>query len=169
MKGISIEQLAPDYLSSLGATDQQRFSSGVFGQATTEAPVLFERRGIYYALFDHTCCVCSYGSGVQVYTASTPLGNYSYRGQVGRTEKGDPVTHAQQAWILQLPLPNHTTSIAQGGEQQDQQYIWIGDRWGSAPDGLHGHDFSYWQLLEFDEQGDILQFDWKDGVEVVLP
>ena len=153
MKGIAVEQLAPDFLSSLGPVDPVRYSVGPFGGAQTEAPVLFTRNGVYYALFDHTCCVCAQGSGVQVWTASSPLGTFTYQSQVARTTDGTPVTHAQQCWVAKLPgvVP---------------EYIWIGDRWGSAPDGLHGHDSTYWQPLEFDADGGIRPFRWVDDVTV---
>jgi sucrose-6-phosphate hydrolase SacC (GH32 family) len=157
MQGIAIEQLAPDYLSSLGRSNAARFSSAVFGAHATEAPVLFKKDETYYALFDHTCCVCSYGSGVGVWTSKSAIGNYSYRGQVARDPESDvPVTHAQQCWVLQLPdgsIPSH---------------IWIGDRWGSASDGLHGHDMTYWQPIEFEADGGIRQFTWMDSFNISL-
>ena len=157
MQGIAIEQLAPDYLSSLGRTNASKFSSAVFGAHATEAPVLFKKDETYYALFDRTCCVCSYGSGVGVWTATSALGNYTYRGQVGRDPETDtPVTHAQQCWVLQLPASSSPS------------HIWIGDRWGSASDGLHGHDMTYWQPLEFEADGSIRQFSWVDRFTISL-
>lgn len=163
MAGINIEQLAPDYLSALGHTNPKRYSSGVFGLTDTEAPVLFRRGELYYALFDHTCCVCPYGSGVGVYTAHSPLGPYTYRGQVGRDAAGDPATGwardghgAQQCWVMQLPSGS------------SPEFVWIGDRWGSAPDGLHGHDLTYWQPLEFGSDGTIGQFHFLDNFTITL-
>ena len=156
MKGICIEQLAPDYLSSLGVSNPALYSSGVIGAPQTEAPTLFERNGLYYALFDHLCCVCSYGSGVQVHTAAAPLGPYVYRGQVGRSATGVPTTHAQQCWVMQLPAGS------------TPEYVWIGDRWGSAPDSLHGHDLTYWQPLRFSENGSVAEFEWLDSFEIEL-
>jgi len=35
------------------------------------------------------------------------------------------------------------------------QFLWQGDRWQSAPDGLKGHDFSYWGPLSFDAKGNV--------------
>lgn len=51
----------------------------------------------------------------------------------------------------------------------DPEYVWIGDRWGSAADGLHGHDMTYWQPLHFDAEGNITQFEWVDAVNLTLP
>ena len=61
--GMSIERLAPDYLSSLGATDPSQ-SSGIFGDGNVEAPAVFKRGEIYYAVFGECCCYCGSGSSV---------------------------------------------------------------------------------------------------------
>jgi hypothetical protein len=31
--------------------------------------------------------------------------------------------------------------------------MWMGDRWGSTPDGIKGHDFQVWLPLEFGDEG----------------
>jgi Glycosyl hydrolases family 43 len=76
---ISIERLSADYLSSLGANA----SSGIFGESFVEAPALFKRRGIYYAVFGSCCCYCGSGSQVSVYTATSALGPYTKRNVLG--------------------------------------------------------------------------------------
>jgi hypothetical protein len=45
-----------------------------------EAPTMFKRNGIYYAMFGYQCCFCEQGSGIRVYTATAPLGPYVYQG-----------------------------------------------------------------------------------------
>jgi hypothetical protein len=157
MQGIVVEQLSPDYLSSLGKRNPARYSSGSFGNRSTEAPVLFSRRGRHYALFDKTCCVCAAGSGVEVWVSvAGALGPYEYQGQVGRdAATGRTITSAQQCWVMALP-------------GQDPPFIWIGDRWGSARDGLHGHDFTYWSPLRFDDAGMLLQFVEVPGVNISI-
>jgi hypothetical protein len=47
-------------------------SSGAFGNAFVEAPALFKRQGVYYALFGECCCFCSFGSGIQVQSERKP-------------------------------------------------------------------------------------------------
>lgn len=49
-----------------------------------EAGSMFKRNGIYYLLTDYTCCFCTQGSGAQVFTASSPLGPYSFRQNINR-------------------------------------------------------------------------------------
>merc|ERR1712048_519277 len=31
------------------------------------------------------------------------------------------------------------------------EYVWMGDRWNSAPDGEKDHDFQYWAPIEFND------------------
>jgi len=82
---MSIEMLADDYLSSLASTAPwpNKFSTGIFGLYFVEAPAMFKRNGLYYALFGNCCCFCSRGSGIGVYTAHTPLGPWTYHDNVG--------------------------------------------------------------------------------------
>eukprot|EP00039_Didymoeca_costata_P030244 m.28605 g.28605 ORF g.28605 m.28605 type:complete len:471 (-) comp8015_c0_seq2:119-1531(-) len=74
---MGIEKLTDDFLYSTGANASVMgglFGETMFPEYFTEAPVLFERQGTYYALFGHCCCFCYQGSGVMVYTASSPAG-----------------------------------------------------------------------------------------------
>jgi Glycosyl hydrolases family 43 len=147
---ISIERLAPDYLSSTGA------SSGVLS-AGDEAPALFKRQGIYYALFDSCCCFCPPGSGAKVYSATAPLGPYTYANNINRTPTGAVIVGAQQTQIARL----ETTA--------GPAYIWMGDRWGSAPDGRKGHDFQFWSApLQFGQDGVIAPLAWVDSWQLQI-
>ena len=151
--------------------------------------------------------------------------------QVARDGDGDPITHAQQCWVLQLPAGS------------TPEFVWIGDRWGSAlvrfvansfgncgkfleyrvpcstallplsldlpniqlescafgdvplvanclfhqlpiyfplnpcfglkregiaQDGFQGHDFTYWQPIDFAADGSIKQFGWVDEVQITV-
>ena len=103
-------------------------SSGMFGHEFVEAPAIFKREGIYYALFGKCCCFCGHGSGSGVYTAAHPLGPWTYHEQIackvppkpgcgcGMIDPdhslqcaplyGQSVTKAQQNFVM----PVHTTS-----------------------------------------------------------
>jgi hypothetical protein len=62
-----------------------------------------------------------------------------------------PIIPAQQTYIAEIPTKN---GIA---------FIWMGDLWGSRPDGIKGHDFQYWSSpMEFDTEGGILPLRWED-------
>ena len=93
-----------------------------------------------------------------MYTAEKPLGPYTWKGKVNvnRDGKGTPIIHAQQTHVAQLPTPSGTA------------YIWMGDRWGSTPDRIKGHDFQYWAPLEFSRDGDVLPLKWTDQWTVGL-
>eukprot|EP00045_Choanoeca_perplexa_P018429 m.291442 g.291442 ORF g.291442 m.291442 type:complete len:378 (-) comp17816_c0_seq6:185-1318(-) len=165
-----IEQLTDDYRHSTNAT------LGVFGQQRVEAPVMFKRNGTYFAMFGSLCCFCPLGSGINVYTASRPLGPYTLQGNVGcqasvpvgctcNNTRGyipppsrtcpsvPPVTQAQQNVIVKVPSSNGTTTL-----------LWTGDRWQSSPDGIRGHALQYWDILQWDPQGLPRQFEWHDQV-----
>ena len=143
---ISIEKLAPDYLSSTLE------NSGFLGDGS-EAPALFRRGNLYYALFDKTCCFGPEGTGARVFTAGKPLGPYTERANINRDAAGKPIIAAQQTYVARLPTPNGPS------------YIWMGDRWGSRPDGVKGHDFQYWSSpLVFTEDGGILPMKWESNI-----
>ncbi len=132
---VVIEKLTPDYLDSLGS----EASSGQITPSQNEAPILFERNGFYYLMYGHICCFCRQGSGAQVWTASHPLGPWT---------------------DLHLDLnPNHFLTGREIKAQcnyvikiEPDTYLYTGDLWSSAPDGLKSHDIQYWSApLEFDD------------------
>jgi hypothetical protein len=163
---IVVEQLTADYLGSTG-----RVTQPVAGNS--EAPALFRRGDLYYLLFDNTCAICSAGTGVRVYIAQSPLGPFIYKGNINRagpqsrdlpspwtfpgSGRKDVIIKAQQTYVAVLPGP--------GGEQ----YLWMGDRWGSAPDGIMGHNFQYWGVLSFDPDGMIQQLRNHDDWTIEVP
>eukprot|EP00730_Choanoeca_flexa_P015117 TRINITY_DN6860_c0_g1_i1.p1 TRINITY_DN6860_c0_g1~~TRINITY_DN6860_c0_g1_i1.p1 ORF type:complete len:362 (+),score=60.38 TRINITY_DN6860_c0_g1_i1:2-1087(+) len=138
---ISVEQLAPDMLSST------RNNSGFFGATFVEAPVMFKRQGVYYAMFGHCCCFCAEGSDIGVYTASSPMGPWTTQQDIGCQAKQPSwlagqarctsLTQAQQNCIVEVTTTNGV------------EYVWTGDRWQSAPDKIKDHDFQYWSPLTF--------------------
>ena len=81
---MAVERLTDDYLRSAATSSgPTNVSSGVFGIKFVEAPAMFKRKNVYYALFGNCCCFCSKGSGIGVYTASHPLGPWKYHNNVG--------------------------------------------------------------------------------------
>jgi hypothetical protein len=161
---ICVEKLTPDYLGSTMESTEP-----IAGNV--ESPAMFKRNGVYYLLFDNTCCFGVDGSGARVYTASGPMGPFVYRGNINIkaasarnlsspfTEPGtgrpDCIIKAQQTDVATLPTSNGLI------------YIWMGDRWGSRPDGIKGHDFQYWSHpLEFYPDGMIKQLNWDETFAV---
>jgi len=142
--GMSIERLAPDYLSSLGATDPSQ-SSGIFGDSNVEAPAVFKRGGIYYAVFGSCCCYCGGGSVVSVYSAPSALGPYTKRNALA--VGGGPGAAAFGSQQTDIFSYKDSTGAA--------QFMYVGDHWQSAPDRLKSHDFTVWAPLSFAADGNV--------------
>ncbi len=150
---IRVEKLTPDYLGSTGQ------ASAILAKGC-EAPALFRRKNIYYAIFDNCCCFCPAGSGAQVYTSRSPLGPYAKCANINRRGgNGEPMVAAQQTWVAKIPT------------SEGAAFIWMGDRWGSRLDGIKGHDFQFWSApLKFDSDNNILPIDnvpsWQASVRL---
>jgi len=149
---IRIQRLTSDFL---GVTSD---TSGVLGVGC-EAPALFRNHGLYYALFDSTCCFCSAGSGVRVLVASHPLGPYVEKANINRGAEGRPIIAAQQTFVAEVLTP------------AGPAFLWMADRWGSRPDGVKGHDLQFWSgPLHFTSDGLIEPLDaapaWAAVIQV---
>ena len=167
-----------------------------------EAPAMFERSGIYYALFGHCCCFCYQGSGMFVFTAPHPLGPWTQQSQplsaglvdlgctanaetptpktnpMGKTlpltatvtsgqgcvykgAKAASVSQAQQNFVIEIP--------PSGGEDAQSDFIWTGDRWMQAPDGMKGHEPQYWGRLHFDAKGVVQRQVFEESITFATP
>lgn len=158
---IFVEKLAPDYLSST-----MECSQPVAGNC--ESPALFKRNGIYYLLFDNTCCFGKDGSGARVYTSDKPLGPYRYRGNINVKTPADPAS-VPVTWTKpgsgrpDCVVPAQQTHVAALPTAAGTAYLWMGDRWHSSIDKIKGHDFQYWSSpLQFDSDGMIRKLTWED-------
>ena len=136
---VRVEHLKPDYLGPSGKT------SDILAKGA-EAPLLFRRNNLYYALCSPLCADCLEGSMVQVFTSTSPLGPFTPRSIINRrSENGAPIISAQESWVAKIPMVDEPI------------FIWMGDRWQSCPDGVKGHDFQFWSApLKFSPDGDIL-------------
>lgn len=173
---VSIEKLAPDFLSST------KENYGFFPDSYVEGASLWKRDGIYYMSYGSCCCFCRGGSGVVVFTATDIKGPWTRRGHdlncgntttdvcgaYGARVAGDLTIAAQGISVSTL----HT---AGNGTVQ----LWSGERWLSAPhnnpscpdecrpeagvcaepaDYVKGHGFEYWVPLEYGADGEVLPF-----------
>ncbi|CAF0743942.1 unnamed protein product [Adineta steineri] len=167
---MSIEQLTPDYYYSTG-------KSYMFDEYFVEAPIFLKKNNIYYVLFGWCCCYCMQGSGVLVHTSNNPMGPYTLQtdGDLACVAKSNTISTSLNA----LPTPNqgcefhniNTTSIARSQQNYIIKvtnssgyttYVWTGDRWQQAPDGIKGHEPQFWTPLTFDENGKIGKMKWID-------
>ena len=149
-------------------------------------PVWFQ--DTYYAVFGQCCCYCQSGSPVKAYTASAPLGPYTPQGFIDdRSRAANQSTHAcphgRVAWLAaatsdstrqclrRAPFESgiaaqQTDIFAFQGADGVAQFIWVGDRWQQAPDGIKGHDPTYWGLLHFFSNGSIVPMKFTDEFSV---
>jgi len=210
---IHIERLTDDYLMTRGAPFNFTFS-----EYFVEAPALFERKGIYYALFGWCCCFCKQGSNIMVHTAPHPLGPWttqpsgpSYeRGDVscvpkvgpsGATDGGDDAGGdadggsaagggrgrgglLEAIGLGTIPTPGlgceyknasetSTTASQQNGiwlvdtADGTVEYLWVGDNWQQAPDGVKGHDPQTVLRLQFDDATGAVAFvNWTPSFQL---
>lgn len=178
-----IDALSSDFLSGSGKPGVQQL-----GPYFVEAPVLFKRKGIYYALFDHCCCFCYQGSGVRVFSALHPLGPWTAQnGGADLACNPPPATSLALDYtagygsgpVNPLPTPgqgclyNNSMDVGTVRSQQSDLaivdtptgplYLWVGDRWQQSPDGEKGHDPQYLYPLVFDDAGVIQPIPFVDS------
>ena len=133
LNGVRVDQLSPDYLSSLGSTGLTSATIAIHN----EAPAMFKRDGLYYVSTGPNCCYCQAGGPVTFYVSCHPLGPYV------ATSVVSVAIPAQQTDILRY--------VDGAGEEQ---FIWRGDRWQQSPDGEKGHDPTYVSSpIKFDRHG----------------
>ena len=73
----SVEKLSDNYLSST-------MENGGFITDECEAGAIFKKSDTYYLLTDFTCCFCTQGSGVRVYTSKHPTKGYQLQNNINR-------------------------------------------------------------------------------------
>ena len=171
---MGLEELTSDYLASTG-------KSVMFSEYFIESPFMFVRQNVYYALFGHCCCFCFQGSGVIVHTAPTPMGPWKTQGDVAcrtglKSQTSTTTLLGMQPTPGQGCLYNGSTDVSVTRSQQNfvvevgapgnETFLWVGDRWSQAPDGLKGHDPTYVAPLVFGEDGSIETMKWVDSFTV---
>ncbi len=173
---VRVERLTPDYLGVTGETSSVLAVGG-------EAPVLFRRNNLYYALFGALCAFCPEGSEVQVFVSSSPLGPFTTKPEANinrRSETNSTPKSSTGTWVATIPTPagpvtvhsETNSSVIYGNNnpflhaQQtwvakiptagEPAFFWMADRWQSTPDGIKGHDFQFWSApLKFNPDGSI--------------
>ena len=61
---------------------------------------------------------------------------------------------AQQNFVIRVPP---------SGDGGEATFVWTGDRWQQAPDGIKGHEGQFWAPLSFDDEGRIGKVRWLDN------
>lgn len=159
---LRIEALTPDFLSS--AWESGGGSTRFFGNVG-EAPAMFQRRGVYYAVWGGFCCFCMSGgpgalcqkwenfgpNGTEnggrpnlVYAARHPLGPYTQVGDIG-----------------QFGQQNHIAII--GGDVVEMSNLWA-----AAPRMILDQSPQFWGIVQFNDSSvpfpTPIRVPWEDVV-----
>jgi hypothetical protein len=128
---IAVEQLSVDYLSGTGRVIQ------AVTAASTEAPALFKRKGIYYLVYsDPNCGYCS-GTGASYRTAKSPLGPWSDGIKISDNSCG-----GQPSFVSSIKL------------QSGDVFLFGSDLWNKAAKNESLANY-YWAPLSFAADGSI--------------
>ena len=178
---MGIEMLTDSYYHSLGISEGNKnatapggyFNGNLFPDYFVEAPVMFERGGIYYTMYGHCCCFCYQGSGIIVYTATSPMGPWKESGgNLACVPPGEVTMPTSALGVKGAPTPgqgclyNGSDYVSTTKAQQnfvievpnasgESTFVWTGDLWQQAPDGIKGHEGQFWSPLKFDKMGRI--------------
>ena len=147
------------------AWDDRHFAvteaSTVFGRELgyTEGGGIFEYGPSTYVMAGYGCCFCTLGSNGYLWRSDGGVaGNFTLLGDfVPRNADRSSVTHAQQFSVT--PVYTATGVVP----------MFIGIRFGSAPDFRKDHDFQFWAPLTFDAAtGRMRNVSWIDSFELDL-
>ena len=56
-----------------------------------------------------------------------------------------------------------------GGDGEEPTWVYSGERYQTAPDGLFGHGMMYWQPLSYDAAGVPAALSWMSNFTLPLP
>jgi len=124
----------------------------------SEGGGVFSHGGKWYVMAGTCCCFCAGGANAWVWMADAPLGPYVLTRDVipWNNMTGKYMTGAQQFSVA----PVYTTS--------GTIPMYIGQRFGSALDGLKCHDFQYWYPLQFEADGKVKDIPFVDEFTLQL-
>ncbi len=186
--GICVARLSPNM------TDIEASSSLI--NATGEGGGIFERNNRWYIMQGHGCCFCWAGDDAQLWESTNgPFGPYTMQNDIincsNKNHRGYPGQGVVSNFSCGGPGPGGPCYNAVGsqcvpgsalrgpGAQQfgvfripevenKTAFLYVGIRFGSAPDGNKCHEFQYWDALEFDADGHVLPLKFRDTVTLHL-
>jgi hypothetical protein len=135
----------------------------------SEGGGIFSQGGRWYVMAGVCCCFCRDGANAFVWVSSSgPLGPYVLQdgtssGLMGNVipfnaSSGRYLTGAQQFSVAAIPL-------FKGGEPLP---VYVGQRFGSADDGLKCHDYQYMAPLSLLPSGAVAELAWVDNFQVEI-
>ena len=107
---------------------------------------MFQRNGLYFMLYGHTCCFCKEGSGAHLKWSEHPLGPWT---ETGVELNAKP----KHFWQRDYGIKGQNSQVIRVAQANGETgYVFVSDLWSSAADNLKSHDLQFWQLLEFDDK-----------------
>ena len=192
---MGIERLTADYYNTAplpasgngnATVTNGHFGGRLFPDYFIEAPVFFERNGLYYLLYGHCCCFCYQGSGILVYIAEHPLGPWKAQPGGNLACVPPPQDNFEREVLGGTPTPGQgclyggSSDVSTTHAQQNfvinyesldgkiKERIWTGDLWQQSPDGLKGHEGQFWVPLRFTEAGHIQKVRHVDSFQLCV-
>lgn len=147
LASLQVTKLTADYRAFNSTVTPSLLVDGPY-----EAPAVFRRKGVFYFLYGWIVCFGRRGAGATVATSKHIMGPYTLAPLYDVGCQGDSYSlkepcvgtlRAQQAYIVTVPCANG-----------DDELLWVGDQWLSAPDHLFGHQYQAWQQLRFNNSTD---------------
>lgn len=165
-----VSQLTPDLLGLVpGATSNAMLVPALpvppafegAWPSCSEGGGIFAQGGRWYVMAGVCCCFCAAGANAFVWVSEAgPLGPYALQngtasGLLGNVipynaTSGKYLTGAQQFSVAAIPL-------FRGGEPLP---VYVGQRFGSADDGLKCHDYQYMAPLTITPAGAVAEMVW---------
>lgn len=143
-----VSQLSPDLLSivpnatspamMVPALPVPPYYQGAW-PSCSEGGGMFSINSTYFVMAGTCCCFCEGGANGFVWTSTNPLGPYTLLEDIigFNSSIGKYLTEAQQFSVAAIPTVDSQVPVP----------MYIGQRFGSALDGLKCHDFQYWYPL----------------------
>jgi hypothetical protein len=184
--GVCVAKLSPNL------TDVE--SSSKMLSIPGEGGGIFERDGRWYIMQGSGCCFCWAGDNAQTFESSSgPFGPYASMGDIincsNTNHNGYPGQGVTSNLTCGGPGPGGPGPSQQCGSDAPQRgpgaqqfgvfpiltagsndtvFLYVGIRYGSAPDGNKCHEYQYWDSLKFDNAGHVLPMTFQDTVVLDL-
>lgn len=169
-----VSRLSPDLLSveatsapmSVPALPVPPYYQGKWPTCSEGGGIFQGSNMMWYVMAGSCCCFCAGGANAYVWMSSDPLGPYllqasnhsGYPGNImpWNATQGKYLSGAQQFSVAPIPTTSGVVPV------------YIGQRFGSADDGLKCHDYQYWGPLTILPDGTVQEMAWVDDFTIEI-
>lgn len=171
-----VELLTPDWLNTTGQFATIYIKNDY---PWYEGGGMFERNGLYYIILGTDCCFCQWGANAKVFTATNPLGNWTYQNDINHCADGtlapDHYSNGTQnpcslndPYGTNFTIDSQQFNVVSVKTKTDTVYLYYGELFRSAADGWKSEDRQAWIPLQFANIS-ILPMQWLDQFTLDLP